>query len=167
MIGASGRNKNEQCDKCNLYHDANVRCPITKEEKLRATKWKHSGGFAADSYLYNYWNAKSHIANSHTAILVEGTGDVWRFEEAGIHVCLGLLGARLSPNQQIILEESGAINLIIATDNDEAGRKAAQSILTNCKGIFNIKIVEYPGKDPGGLTIEQKKQIFIPILERI
>ena len=167
MIGCSGRNKNEQCNKCTLYHAPNVRCPITKEEKLRATKWKHSGGFNADSYLYNYWNARQHIQDNYTAILVEGPGDVWRLEEAGIYNSLGLLGARLSSNQQIILEESGAINLILATDNDEAGRKVVRSVLENCSHLFNIHVIEYPGKDPGGLTVEQVKQIFIPILERI
>lgn len=167
MIGCSGRNKYEQCSICKLYHDASVRCPITKEEKLKATKWKHSGGFAADSYLYNYWNARKHILNSHTVILVEGPGDVWRLEEAGVYGSLGLLGARLSPQQQIILEESGAINIVIATDNDEAGNKAANHIITTCSGLFNIKRIEYPGKDPGSLSIEQTKQIFLPILERI
>lgn len=167
MIGASGRNKNEQCPRCHLHHNENVRCPITKEEKIVATKWKHTSNFAADSYLYNYWNAKKHILNSHTVILVEGPGDVWRLEEAGIYNSLGLLGARLSTNQQIILEQSGAINLIVATDNDEAGKKAFNSINNNCKNIFNIKKAELPNKDPGSLTIEEVKQIFIPILERI
>lgn len=168
MIGCTGRSKyKDRCGICNLYHAPDIRCPITKEEKLRAVKWKHSGGFAADAYLYNYWNAKKYILDTYTVILVEGPGDVWRMEEAGIYNSLALLGARLSPNQQIILEESGAVNILIATDNDDAGNKAANNIIANCNRLFNIQRVEYPGKDPGGLTIEQTKQIFIPILERI
>lgn len=167
MIGASGRNKNEQCPKCHFYHNPDIHCPITKDEKVMATKWKHTSSFAADSYLYNYWNAKKYILDSHTVILVEGPGDVWRLEEAGIYNSLGLLGARLSTNQQIILEQSGAINIIVATDNDEAGKKAFNSINNNCRHIFNIKKIEYPTKDPGSLTIEQVKEIFIPILERV
>jgi 5S rRNA maturation endonuclease (ribonuclease M5) len=167
MIGYSGRNKNEKCPKCNLFHLNNTRCPLTKQEKMRATKWKHSNNFNASSYLYNYWNAKKSIQDNYTAILVEGAGDVWRLEEAGIYNSLGLLGARLSQNQKIILEESGAINLLIATDNDNAGEKAANSITQQCKNMFNIKKIQYPTKDPGSLTVEQIKQIFIPILERI
>ncbi len=167
MIGCSGRNKFERCDICRLYHQENTRCPITKEEKLKAVKWKHSNNFSVESYLYNYHNAKTHILQTHTVILVEGPGDVWRLEEAGIHNSMALLGASLSKDQQIILEDSGALNLLIATDNDDAGRKAAQSITQNCGNIFNIRRIVYPGKDPGGLTIEQAKQIFIPILERI
>jgi len=167
MIGCSGRNKYEKCEKCNTFHNPNTRCPITKDEQLRSTKWKHSTNFAADSYLYNYWNAKTHILDTMTVVLVEGPGDVWRLEEAGINNSLALLGARLSQNQQIILEQSGAINILIATDNDDVGQKAANKIYDNCRNIFNIKRIQYPGKDPGSLTIEQIKQIFIPILERI
>jgi DNA primase len=167
MIGCTGRNKFERCERCRLFHQEDTRCPITKEEKLKAVKWKHSNNFSIESYLYNYHNAKSHILTTHSVILVEGPGDVWRLEEAGIHNSMALLGASLSKNQQIILEDSGAVNLLIATDNDDAGRKAAQSITQNCGGIFNIRRIVYPGKDPGGLTIEQAKQIFIPILERI
>ena len=167
MIGCSGRNKHERCPNCNMFHQPNTRCPITKQEKLRSTKWKHSTNFEADSYLYNYWNAKQHILDTYTVILVEGSGDVWRLEEAGIYNSLALLGDSLSKNQQIILEESGAINILLATDNDKAGQSAAHSIMNSCSNLFNIHKIDYPTKDPGSLSIEQIKKIFIPILERI
>jgi DNA primase len=167
MIGCSGRNKYEQCAKCRMFHHPEVRCPLDKDEKLRATKWKHSTNFAADSYLYNYWNAKKVILRDRTVILAEGSGDVWRLEEAGIYNSLGLLGAKLSTNQQIILEQSGAINLLIATDNDDAGDKAAASITKNCQHLFNVKRILFPTKDPGSLSVEQVKRIFVPILEKI
>jgi 5S rRNA maturation endonuclease (ribonuclease M5) len=167
MIGCSGRNKHEQCAKCRMYHQAEVRCPLDKEEKLRATKWKHSTNFAADSYLYNYWNANKVVLRSRTVILVEGSGDVWRLEEAGIYNSLGLLGAKLSTNQQIILEQSGAINILIATDNDDAGDKAAASIARQCANLFNIKRISFPTKDPGSLSVEQVKRIFVPVLEKL
>jgi DNA primase len=171
MIGCSGRSKYERCTTCNLYHDVSLRCPMTKEEKLKTVKWKHSSNFQAGSYLYNYWNARSHIMRDHTVIIVEGPGDVWRLEEAGIHVGVAILGAALSSDQKLILEESGAINLIIATDSDDTGKKAAKSITESCRNLFNIKSIEIPEewgiKDPGGLSIDQVKQLFIPILERI
>jgi len=167
MIGCSGRNKYERCEKCKMFHQPNTRCPITKEEILRASKWKHSSNFSVDSYLYNYWNAKQYIEDSYTVILVEGPGDIWRLEEAGIHNGLALLGSSLSNNQKIILEESGAVNLVIATDNDDAGNKAYRSISENCKNLFNIKRIEYPGHDPGSLTVKQVKNIFLPIIERM
>ena len=167
MVGCSGRNRHEQCDRCNLYHSPDVRCPIGKQEKMKCNKWKHSSLFNAENYLYNYWNAKDFILDSGTAIIVEGPGDVWRLEEAGIHNSMALLKAALSPGQRQILESSGAINLLVATDMDDAGQKGANSIIKQCKHLFNITKMTYAANDPGSLTIEQVKETFIPILEKL
>jgi len=155
------------CDKCNLYHDSNVRCPLTKEERLKCYKWKHASLFNADDYLYNYWNAKEHIIQTGTAIVVEGPGDVWRLEESGIYNSLALLKATLSPGQRMVLESSGAINLVVATDMDKAGNKGAKSIYEQCKHLFNTVRIEFDANDPGSLLIEQTKEIFLPILEKL
>jgi len=167
MVGYTGRNRYALCKQCNLYHNPNVRCPITKQDKAGCSKWKHGSGFSVESYLYNFWNAKQHIENTNVAILVEGPGDVWRIEEAGIYTSLALLGAKLSPGQKYILETSGTIDLIIATDNDEAGNKAARSITNECSALFNIHRLEYPTHDPGKMNVEQVKEALLPILERL
>jgi len=167
MVGCSGRSRYERCDKCRLFHDPNVRCPITKEEKLRCVKWKNSTLFNSSGYLYNYWNAKQYIMKTGTVILVEGPGDVWRLEEAGIYNSIAILKASLSNDQRIGLELSGAINVIVSTDMDEAGKKGAHSIYKQCKNLFNVIRVDYETHDPGSLTIEQVKKTFIPILEKL
>lgn len=167
MVGCSGRSRYERCEKCNLFHDPATRCPIGRQEKILCAKWKHSTNFDADNYLYNYWNARQHIIRTNTTILVEGTGDVWKLEEAGIYNSLGLLGAKLSSGQREILEQSGAINLIVATDNDAPGRKIANQIFNQCSNTFNVIQLNYEGHDPGSMTIEQIKQTVLPILERI
>jgi DNA primase len=123
--------------------------------------------FNADAYLYNYWNAQEYIKQTGTAIVVEGPGDVWRLEEAGIYNSLALLKAVLSPGQRMVLESSGAINLVIATDMDEAGNKGARSINEQCKHLFNTTRMAYEGNDPGSLTIEQVKETFLPVLEKL
>ena len=167
MVGCSGRSRYEKCDKCKLHHDGSVRCPITKQEKLKCSKWKHSGLFNADDYLYNYWNAQDYIVDTGTVILVEGPGDVWRLEEAGIFNSLALLKANLSPGQRILLESSGAVNLLVATDMDEAGHKGAKSIKEQCGHLFNTMRVKYSKGDPGSLTIQEAQEVFNPILERL
>ena len=167
MVGCSSRSRYEQCPKCKLYHDLNVRCPITKQERLKCVKWRHSSLLKADNYLYNYWNAKSHIYDTNTIILVEGPGDVWRLEEAGIHNSVAILKTILSPGQRLVLELSGVINLIVATDMDEAGQKGANTILNDCKNLFNIQRVKYDANDIGSLSIEKTKQVFLPILEKL
>jgi 5S rRNA maturation endonuclease (ribonuclease M5) len=167
MVGCSGRSRHEECPKCRKHHDPNVRCPITREEKMRCMKWKHSTLMNSEDYLYNYWNAKSFIEETGTAILVEGPGDVWRLEEAGIHNSLALLKAMLSPGQRMILESSLVINVVIATDMDDAGKKGAHSIKDTCQQLFNITRIEYPTKDIGELQINQVKEIFLPVLEKL
>lgn len=161
MIGYSSRSRYEKCDKCNLYHNPNIRCPITKKERIASVKWKHSSSVYLEDYLYNYWNAKKHIMKTGRVILVEGPGDVWRFEEAGIFNSVALLGAKLSPGQKYVLETSGAIDVIVATDNDPAGEKAFRSINEQCKKIFNIERLKYSANDPGSLTIEQIKELGV------
>jgi 5S rRNA maturation endonuclease (ribonuclease M5) len=167
MVGCSGRSRYEKCPKCKLHHDPNVHCPIKRGEKNKCMKWKHSSHFNSEDYLYNYWNAKNHILETNTVILVEGPGDVWRLEEAGIYNSVALLKASLSPGQKLQLELSGAINVLIATDMDSAGNKGASSIINNCNNIFNITRIEYPTKDIGELSINQVKEIFIPVLEKL
>jgi DNA primase len=167
MVGCSGRSRYEQCDRCNLYHAPDVRCPLTKAERLKCYKWKHASLFNADDYLYNYWNAAEHIMQTGTAIVVEGPGDVWRLEEAGIYNSLALLKATLSPGQRMVLESSGAINLVVATDMDEAGNKGARSIYEQCKHLFNTVRIKYDANDPGSLLVEQTKEIFLPVLEKL
>lgn len=167
MVGCSGRSRYERCDQCNLYHSPDVRCPLTKEERLKCMKWKHTSLFKADEYLYNYWNAQEFIKQTGTVILVEGPGDVWRLEEAGIYNSLALLKAALSPGQRMALEASGAINLIVATDMDDAGNKGARTIIEQCKHLFNTIRLTFEANDPGSLTIEQAKEGFMPVLEKL
>lgn len=167
MVGCSGRSRYEKCSICGFYHNPDTRCPLTKTEKLATVKWKHNSNFLANSYLYNYWNAKQHILNTNTVILVEGPGDVWKLEEAKIFNSLALLGAKLSYDQKIILEESGAMNIIVATDNDEAGEKAFRSINESCKRMFNIYRISMIEKDIGDTSIDNIKRIFTPILEKL
>ena len=167
MVGCSGRSRYEQCEQCKLYHDSEVRCPMGKDEKKKCIKWKHATLFNADQYLYNCWNANSFIAETGIVIVVEGPGDVWRLEEAGIFNSLALLKATLSLGQRLELESSGAVNLIVATDMDDAGHKGARSIIAECKHLFNTVRVEYPTNDPGHLSIEQSQEIFKPLLEKL
>jgi hypothetical protein len=55
-----------------------------------------------------------------------------------------------------LLEQSGALNLLIFTDMDTAGRKAAETIVNKCGRRFNYYVPEYGAKDPGELGVEVK-----------
>jgi 5S rRNA maturation endonuclease (ribonuclease M5) len=167
MVGCVGRSKNSVCEKCNRYHSVNTKCPTNQIEEVWSAKWKNSKGFHAEHCLYNYWFAKSYIKKLKTVILVEGQGDVWRLEESGIHCSLGVFGDKLSDGQKLILEQSGAQNIIIASDNDEAGEQFRKKLRDKCERMFNVYDIHMSKKDFGEMTIEETKELVLPLLERL
>jgi len=129
-------------------------------------KWLHSHGFKKN-VLYGLNLAKEEIMNTATVILVEGQGDVWRLFEAGITNTVGIFGCSLNEDQLILLERSGAMNVVILTDYDDAGKKAASQIVKICGRRFNyIRPEMISGvKDVGDLTVQQIKQFLYPQLK--
>ena len=66
-------------------------------------------------------------------------------------------GSSLSDAQLRILETSGALNVVIITDSDQAGEKARKSITKKCSRMFNIIDVRVPSKDVGDLSVSKNK----------
>lgn len=152
MVGCSGRSFYNKCDICGSYH-AN-QCP-NNSELWRHCKWKHSSGFKTQESLYNFWFAKDHILKSHKIILVESPGNVWRLEENNIHNSVALFGANLSDKQKTLLDISGAMEIIIIMDSDEAGSKARQQIYNKCYRTYNIKNISISKNDIADMTSEE------------
>lgn len=166
MIGCSGRSIFEKCSNCKTFHDPASSCP-SPDESWKFSKWKHSSNFKSQNCLYNFWFAKDYIMKSSTAILVESPGNVWRLEEAGFHNSVALFGSALSDKQKILLDGSGAMNLILLTDNDEAGNKAADQIMQKCHKTYKIYRPSLIDNDIGCMPIDKVKQFLQPIMESI
>ena len=164
MVGCSGRSINTKCEQCNGYHHANDTCP-TNDDLWKHSKWKHSYGFKSHEYLYNFWFAKDHIKNSGLVILVESPGNVWRLEEAGIHNSVAMFGSSLGDKQKMLLDISGAMNIITIMDNDEAGKKAGQQIYNKCNRIYNIKNIEIDQPDVACMSIEDIQKTIFPLVK--
>ena len=164
VVGVTGRSIHEQ-HSCGLYHNIKEKCPIGKESEY--SKWKNNTNFSKSNYLYNYWFAKDSISNDGYAILVEGPGDVWKLEELGIKNSLALFGTELTDEQMLILERSGAMTLIIMTDNDEAGRIASINIKNKCQKLFRMYFPNFIGKDAGELNKTNVTRDIEPIIKRI
>lgn len=130
-------------------------------------KWLHSRGFSKN-VLYGLNLAKEKILETGTVVLVEGQGDVWRAFEGGLDMTVGIFGCSLNDDQLILLEESGALNVVVLTDYDDAGKKAAEQIMKKCGRRFNYIRPEMPEgvKDIGDLTVEQIKELILPQLEK-
>lgn len=166
MIGCVGRTTADKCPKCEKYHASETRCPISSFEEYQTSKWINSKGFNAEKYLYNYWHAKDFISLNQTAILVEGQGDVWRLEESGINIGLGLFGASIKDSQILKLEKLPIINLVIAMDNDIAGIKCIEQINERLGRTYNIVTVNLTKKDVGEMSVIETQELFNPILQK-
>jgi hypothetical protein len=158
IVGCSGRSIFDKCSSCSLYHNPNNRCPITKQEKMLYSKWKHSGGFNAESYLYNLHNVKNYLGK--TVIITESPGNVWKMFEAGITNTLATLGTSFRDGQKGVLECLGVMNIILAKDNGKAGDIMAESMKKQCYRIFNFHVVETPYDDMGETPIELIQELF-------
>lgn len=166
MIGCTGRSINEKCDQCGSFHRLDSECPKDHELWLMS-KWRHSKDFKTQECLYNFWFAKEHIANQHYVILVESPGNVWRLEESGIHNSVAVFGSSLSDRQKILLDISGALSLVLIMDNDDAGRKACETIKKKCQKIYNIFTININHNDIGSMTVEQIKNEIVPQIEAL
>lgn len=166
MIGCSGRSIYEKCSTCKSHHDPQTNCP-DKEIAWKYSKWRHSKDFKSQNYLYNFWFAKEFILKTSTAIIVESPGNVWKLEENGIHNSVGIFGSSLSDRQKILLDSSGAMNLVILTDNDEAGQKAAQQIKNKCNNTYRVFIPQISKPDVGEMTSQEIQDEIKTYIERI
>lgn len=166
MVGCTGRSIHEKCDKCKAYHNNNTDCP-SPENSWKYCKWKHNIDFKSQNHLYNFWFAKKHIMQTSTAIIVESPGNVWRLEENNIHNSVAIFGSSLSDRQKILLDSSGAMNLVILTDNDEAGRKAAEQIKLKCQNTYRIFVPAISKNDVGEMNTTEINNEIKTYIERI
>ncbi len=167
-IGFMARSIYNQCPKCKLYHNG-TECPQTNIEIQYGAKWINSKGFSSGNSLYNYWFAKKHIESSNIAVIVEGAGDVWRLEEAGIHNSIAIFGINFTDIQKTLLLQTGALSLIIMTDNDEAGRRAVKIMSedTELRRSFRLFFPKFNSKDVGELNVDTITDDIKPFIERV
>ncbi len=160
IVGCTGRSLCDKCNRCELYHPDYIRCEDIKY-KNSFPKWKNSD-FDKELYLYNLWFAKEHIEKTKQIILVEGPGDVWKLEMAGIHNSVAMLGVSLSETQQIIIERTPATKIVVLPDNDEAGKICSEDIYERLKNLYELKFPEIGTyKDLGEMPIEEIRKILL------
>lgn len=164
MIGCTGRSIFEKCHNCSSFHDSTDQCPSDDRLWLHP-KWRHNKDFKSQNHLYNLWFAKDYILKTGTAIIVESPGNVWRLEENNIHNSVAIFGSSMSDRQKFFLDSSGAMNLVILTDNDEAGRLAAEKIKQKCQQGYRIYIPTISKPDVGEMTPEEIDSQIKPILK--
>jgi len=168
IVGWSGRSIYDKCPKCKMHHHPErASCPDSKYRGMY-TKWKHSENFPGESVLYNIWYAKPFISKTGTAILVEGAGDVWALEAAGIRNSVAVLGTNLNKVQRLLLQNAGALTIICAFDNDEAGQKAMVKLERDLIHYFRIFCVTPETvNDVGDMLSSDIAEKIGPILQQV
>jgi hypothetical protein len=162
-----------------LYDEENnyVGCVGRAIKEHLQPKWLHSKGFTKN-ILYGLNLAKERILETGTVVLVEGQGDVWRAFEAGLDMTVGIFGTSLGEDQLLLLESSGALNVVILTDYDEAGVKAVDGIVKKCGRRFNLirpdltpwfeeRDVPEKQRDLGMMSVEDIKSEIYPYIKGI
>jgi len=164
VAGFLGRSIWPQCESCKKWHDPNNDCPKKSYEIKECEKWLN-GSFQSTNYLYNYWFALSHIQKTGVAILVEGAGDVWRLEENGIHVGLGLFGTELTDPQRVLLDRSGALSIIVMLDADQAGQEGSKRLKAQLGRQYRMYFPKIKD-DAGALNRDEITEDIKPIIEK-
>mgnify|MGYP000968529860 CR=1 FL=1 len=134
-------------------------------------KWLHGryfdrfpikGEFNTSSVLFNLHNAKSFMGSDRRLFLVEGPLDGLKLEMAGIHNWIATLGLHFDYRHRILLVKYGINRISIAYDGDEAGDSACIKLKKSFGDLFNADRIELPkDKDPGDLSVDEIKKIFI------
>lgn len=129
------------------------------------SKWLHYG-FESGNVLFNINNALPTILDTNTAILTEGPLDVIKLEAAGITNGLAVFGDSLSYMQLPLLLSCNVFTVILALDNDEAGKNGARITKELISNYFNVQDFKIPEnyKDIGEMPLEEiQKQYNIMI----
>ena len=108
--------------------------------------------FRKGEVLYGLYRAKKAIRRAGYAILVEGYKDVIAMHVAGFEQTVGLGGVELTQGHIGLLEDL-CTRVVVLTDGDEPGRRAASKIVTALQTVgFGTLVLSLPeGEDPDSL----------------
>lgn len=168
VVGAIGRTVQSACTKCKYFHESGLPCPLTPQEKASSCKWRTSSTkekkFVDKDWLYNYWFSRDDILKTRCVVIVEGPGDVWRLDEAGVKNSVAIFGNDPSNRQVITLECSGTTSIIALTDNDKAGQAGVKAIEKKCDHFATVYRPQITAKDIGEMSVEDIRKHLVPFI---
>lgn len=104
--------------------------------------------------------AANAVRSTHQLLIVEGYTDVMAAHQAGWRNAVAVLGTATTDHHAALIRRSGAREVVLAFDGDEAGRKASQRALL---GLLKLPValrvaVLAEGRDPGDLLVDPAGQ---------
>ncbi len=124
--------------------------------------------FKKRELLFGLPQAREAIREKKRAIVVEGLFDVIALHLLGYKETVAVLGSAFTPEQALLLKRLGVLDLYLAFDADEAGRKATLAGLDlEVARRFRVYAARLPeGTDPGDLVHrEDGREVFARALE--
>lgn len=123
-------------------------------ESHQEPRYLYNKGFKRADNLFNISNAKKHPS----CIIVEGSIDCMFVHQAGFPNTVATLGAAVS-EKQIRMIRKFFDEIIIFSDNDEAGHAMRRAIIEMCRGK-NLSFASIPLglKDPGEMSSNEIQQ---------
>jgi len=170
IIGVLCRSPHPRCPKCSFCHLGECP-PCSRGDAPFSSVKKHlrwvvqPDGFNDKHHLYNLWRARKRIVTSRCIVLVEGAGDVWRLDEAGVQNAVALMGSKLSGLQDVMIEECSPSHVVIMTDDDDAGNAAAEQIEAKWRRLAKVHRIKPEGGDLGDMTTADVKNNYRRIIE--
>lgn len=147
------------------YEGVNIGYIARSTKDYILPKYLFSKGFKKSNYLYNYHKAIKPALEKSCLFILEGQGDVWKMYEAGVNNCVSIFGKTLSETQRDKLLSSGITNLVVLTDNDQAGRESKVQLQRQLNRTFTVKYPKMNKKDVGEMKIEDIQKIILSDLK--
>jgi len=119
-------------------------------------KYRYPFGFPRKSTVYGL-----HLITGPWAVLVEGSLDAVAVDSIG-YPCVAMLGSRVSEDQAAAMRRVGITTLVLAFDNDEAGRKAQAESHRTLKGFRRLPVSwdGFVAKDVAELDPESREHLI-------
>lgn len=136
---------------------------VTRNITGDGPKYKYPKGVKVHELLFNYTPVID------TVTLVEGALDAVACWDVGFHA-MGIYGSSLSDRQVSLLRSTGADRILLAFDNDRAGRAATERAVEQLAGfgdvlVFNWTKWERYGDDVAELTRGQRASALRELLD--
>lgn len=155
------------------FHDAVVlphfdkegRCIMLIKRSIKEHAYFNTTGASKTASLYGLhmvYRKLGALVDVPYVFVAEGAFDVLRLWQAG-YPAVGILQASMSDHQVHLLEKLPFQRIVIATDNDTAGRNIADQLAKRLGKTKEVYRLVYPAgrKDPGEMTDEELENMKV------
>ncbi|MDT0150053.1 toprim domain-containing protein [Priestia aryabhattai] len=123
------------------WHDKDGRIVNVKFRSIKQKYFWYMDGQQIKNHVYGLWLVRK--LNKDTVFIVESEIDALYLWSLG-YAAIALGRARISRKQRELILNSGIKTLIIATDNDRAGRSCGLELIRELGGYIDLRCIDFP-----------------------